>query len=140
MLLPDINVWLAMAFDGHESHSVAKKWFDALSTGTCNFCRMTQQGFLRMATNPKAFGTNSLTLVGAWQAYDAFRSDPRMAYCEEPANVETVWRTFTGGKTFSPHVWNDAYLAAFAISANLEIVTFDKGFRKFEGLPCTILS
>ena len=31
MLLPDVNVWLALAFDSHVHHPVAKQWFDGLS-------------------------------------------------------------------------------------------------------------
>lgn len=41
MLLPDINVWLALAFDGHVHHVSAKRWFDALSTEVCSFCRIS---------------------------------------------------------------------------------------------------
>jgi len=140
MLLPDINVWLALTFSSHDGHPVAKAWFDGLSTGPCNFCRMTQQGYLRLASNRQVFGANAFTLVNAWRAYDTVRSGPRIAYREEPAGVETLWRSFTSSQLFSPHVWNDAYLAAFAIAANLQIVTFDKGFRKFAGLTSTILT
>ncbi len=39
MLLPDVNVWLAMAFDGHTHHPSAKSWFDALAADVCFFCR-----------------------------------------------------------------------------------------------------
>jgi uncharacterized protein len=140
MLLPDVNVWIPLAFDDHVHHSAAKMWFDGLSTGPIYFCRLTQQGFLRLATNPSVVADNALTLDEAWRAYDTYRSDSRIDYLEEPAGMESLWRKFTEGRSFSTHVWNDAYLAAFAISANLEMVTFDKGFRKFEGLTCKILS
>ena len=35
MLLPDVNVWLALAFDSHVHHPVAKLWFDSLSNEVC---------------------------------------------------------------------------------------------------------
>lgn len=57
-----------------------------------------------------------------------------------PANIESHWRTFTQGNTFSPNVWTDAYLAAFSLAGNYELVTFDKGFARFPGLTHTILS
>ncbi len=47
---------------------------------------------------------------------------------------------FTQGGTFSPNVWNDAYLAAFAMAGGYELVSFDKGFAQFSGLKCTILT
>jgi len=28
MLLPDINVWLALAFDFHSHHAAAKTWYE----------------------------------------------------------------------------------------------------------------
>jgi len=62
MLLPDVNVWLALTFDSHIHHPAAKNWFDALSGEVWYFCRMTQQGFLRLATNRTVFGVHALTL------------------------------------------------------------------------------
>ena len=41
---------------------------------------------------------------------------------------------------FSPKVWNDAYLAAFARSVDFEVVTFDQGFAHYANLRRTILS
>lgn len=139
MLLPDVNVWVALTFDRHPNHPSAKSWFDALTTETCRFCRMTQQGFLRIATNQKAMGLNAMTLDEAWAAYDAYLGDPRVAFAPEPAGLELSWRAFTRGSTFSTHVWNDAYLAAFAMVGGLEVVTFDRGFAKYTAVRSSIL-
>jgi predicted nucleic acid-binding protein len=54
MFLPDINLWLALAFESHVHHAAAKGWFEGLTSERCSFCRLTQQGFLRLVTNPKA--------------------------------------------------------------------------------------
>ena len=40
---------------------------------------------------------------------------------------------------YSPKLWQDAYLAAFAVAAGLSLVTFDQGFRKFRRLQSIIL-
>ena len=94
MHLPDINVWLALTFDSHLHHPAAKTWFDALGNDAlCFFCRLTQQGFLRLATNPSVFGKDAVTLPDAWQKYAVFLSDPRVAFAGEPAGLETQWRT-----------------------------------------------
>ena len=140
ILLPDVNVWLALAFDAHVHHPAAKIWFDGLTDEVCLFCRLTQQGFLRLATNRQVFGANALALAGAWQKYDTLRSDPRVSFADERPTLETHWRNFTQWQLFSPHVWNDAYLAAFAVAGNLEVVTFDRGFAQFTNARCTILS
>ena len=140
MFLLDVNVWLALTFDSHVHHLRAKTWFDALTTERCYFCRLTQQGFLRLATNPKAFGTHAVTMDEAWRLYDLFLSDSRIGYCEELAGIESHWRAYTVGLTFSPKVWNDAYLAAFAKVAGWQIVTCDQGFSQYVGLNSLILA
>ncbi len=140
MLLPDVNVWLALTFDSHVHHPAAKAWFDALTDEVCFFCRMTQQGFLRLATNRQVFSTNALTLSEAWQKYDIYQSDSRISFVDEPVNLEAHWRAFTKRQSYSPHVWNDAYLAAFAVADQLEVVTFDRGFAQYPGTRCTYLS
>ena len=139
MFLPDINVWLALTFDSHVHHPAAKTWFDALSNEVCFFCRLSQQGFLRLATNASVFGKHALSLAEAWQKYDIYLSDPRIAFADEPSIIENYWRTFTQHQSFSPNVWSDAYLAAFAVAGKLEVVTFDKGFAQYQNLACTIL-
>jgi toxin-antitoxin system PIN domain toxin len=140
MFLPDVNLWLALAFESHFHHAVAKDWFEGLSSEGCSFCRLTQQGFLRLATNPKAFGAEAVTLADAWRMYDAFLGDPRVSFSAEPANLEPLWRGYTQRQSFSPKVWNDAFLAAFASAAGYGLVTFDKGFAQYTNVDCTILS
>jgi toxin-antitoxin system PIN domain toxin len=138
--LPDVNVWLALTFDSHVHHPAAKAWFDHLpDDAVCYFCRLTQQGFLRLATNRSVFGPHAVTLPDAWQKFDLFMSDPRVAFAGEPPGIESHWRVFTQGRSFSPHVWNDAYLAAFALAASVELVSFDRGFRQYASVSCRIL-
>jgi toxin-antitoxin system PIN domain toxin len=140
MFLPDVNLWLALAFESHVHHTAARSWFETPPDRACSFCRMTQLGFLRLATNPKAFGAEAVALRDAWALYDAFLADPRIAYLDEPAGLEPFWRVYTTRETFSPKVWNDAYLAAFARAAGCDVVTFDGGFAQYQGVSCTILS
>ncbi|MFO0964072.1 MAG: TA system VapC family ribonuclease toxin [Gemmataceae bacterium] len=140
MHLPDVNIWLALTFDSHVHHPAAKTWFDGLPVNeVCFFCRLTQQGFLRLATNRSAFGKHALRLPEAWQTYDLLLSDPRVAFSSEPADVETHWRAFTQSQTYSPQVWNDAYLAAFALAAKLTVTSFDKGLSQYPNVNCVIL-
>ena len=138
--LPDSNVWLALTFSAHPHHAAAVAWFDGLISGSaCAFCRMTQQGFLRLSSNPRAFGSDALPLPEAWKAFDTLRSDDRVTFENEPPAVEAEWRRLTGEESFSAKIWNDAFLAAFARTAALELVTFDRGFRRYPGLPLRLL-
>ena len=138
MFLPDVNLWLALSFDSHVHHSAALLWFEA-SSQTSYFCRLTQQGFLRLATNPKVLGDEAISLKEAWGLYDSILADPLAAYAEEPHDFEANWRGYTQKESFTPKVWSDAYLAAFARAARFEVVTFDRDFRRYKQTRCTIL-
>src|SRR5271165_649584 len=95
IFLPDVNFWLALAFERHEHHTLAAKWTAGAPPASCAFCRMTQQGFLRLATNSRVFGAEALTMVDAWRAYDSFFAEPRVLYSEEPEGIEPPWRRYT---------------------------------------------
>jgi len=139
MQLLDVNVWIALAFQSHVHHVPATTWFDSQPTKRYFFCRMTQYAFLRLATNPRMVGTQARTMSQAWESYDALMDDPRVEFVAEPRGVELYWRNFTQQQTFSPQVWADAYLAAFAIVGGYELVTFDKAFSKFARVQCIFL-
>jgi toxin-antitoxin system PIN domain toxin len=139
-LLPDVNLWLALAFARHAHHQAAADWFNVQSDGNCHFCRATQQGFLRLATNPRVLGAETVTMRAAWTLYDTFLSDGRVSYAPEPPGLEPIWREYTQRLTFSPKVWNDAYLAAFARAAALRLVTFDRGLSAYANVNCVLLS
>lgn len=140
MFLPDINFWLALAFQSHQHHSVANEWMMSAARQSCFFCRITEMGFLRLATNPKVLPNDVLTMSEAWQVYDKMISDERVVYVEEPANIEADWRSLTETNTFSSKVWTDAYLAAFAQTVDFKVISFDKGFARYPKLKSTILS
>lgn len=138
--LADINVWVALAFRKHQFHDAAIAWFAGCEVNTCAFCRVTQQGLLRLATNQRVVGPAAATFDEAWSFYDAFMADERVFYASEPAGIEVAWRSLTHGARRSPNIWTDAYLAAFAQVAGMEIITFDQGFAQFQGVSSTILS
>jgi toxin-antitoxin system PIN domain toxin len=138
-LLPDVNVWLALTFSSHSQHPPANSWFKALTNETLFFCRMTQQGFLRLASNAKVFPKDAVSITDAWRLFDRILVDPRIGFAGEPAGLETQWRSYSQGGTFSPNVWNDAYLAALATIGGYELVTFDKGFSRYAGLTHKLL-
>ena len=139
MHLPDINVWLALAFEVHFHHGAAKAWFEETEPDSCAFCRLTQQGFLRLATNPAVFKDEAITMDVAWSCYDKLLEDERVYFMREPEGLEMAWRDSTRNRGYSHRVWSDAYLVAFAQTASLEITTFDQGFREYNSSRVTIL-
>lgn len=93
-----------------------------------------------MATPPRVLPGDVRSMVDAWRIYDEMMSDERMASAEEPADIAAVRRSLTLRTTFAPNVWTDAYLAPFARSADIQLVTFDRGFGQYPGLKFLVLS
>ncbi|MBZ5521671.1 MAG: PIN domain-containing protein [Acidobacteriia bacterium] len=129
---PDINVWVAMAYRGHQHHAIAGSWFDHLENDTAGFCRVTQMGFLRLLTNPAVMGDEVKTQVEAWKGYDLLTSDSRVVFYPEPdaVAVEDEFRTLTTTARSTHQQFPDAYLAAFARVGGLTLVTFDRALSK----------
>ncbi|WP_350211684.1 TA system VapC family ribonuclease toxin [Botrimarina sp.] len=138
--LLDANVWLALAFESHRHHAAARRWFERSTDEQCLFCRVTQQGFLRIATNRRAFGYEALSPRAAWSVYDRLIGDPRVLYSDEPRGLESLWRTHTGSENQSPSGWTDAYLFSFAAAGGFALVTFDQGMRRYAGADLVLLA
>ena len=140
MHLPDVNFWLALTFEVHAHHRIAKAWFEKAEPDSCAFCRLTQQGFLRLATNPVVFKDETVTMDTAWSCYDSLLEDERVYFIRETEGLEQAWRAYTMIRSYSHRIWNDAYLAALAQTVNFEIITFDKGFKEYKEAKVTLIS
>ncbi len=143
MLLPDSNVWLALALSKHEFHPKARTWLEKQAQPeTVLFCRSTQQSFLRLLTTQAVlapYGIPPLSNKAAWSAYEGFLADTRISWVGEPSGLDSTWKKLASGRIASPKLWMDAYLAAFAIAGGYQIVTNDKAFRQFKGLTLFLL-
>jgi len=87
---------------------------------------MTQLGLLRLLTNQSAMGKDVLTQSEAWGAFDAFLANPANRMIEEPRGIDPVFRRYTDRNEASTKQWADGYLAAFAMAAGIQLVTFDR--------------
>jgi uncharacterized protein len=144
-ILPDTNVWLALALSGHHHHATTRDWLATLDKpASVFFCRASQQSFLRLLTNAVvlgAYGNAPLTNRQAWAVYSALLEDDRIRFwSEEPAGLESRWRELAGRDSASPKLWMDAYLAAFARAGRCRLVTTDAGFRQFPDLDSLVLT
>ncbi len=144
MNLCDANIWLALALSRHIHHKKARRWFQSVAEPrTILFCRATQQTLLRLLTNSSVlapYGNPPLTNAQAWKAYEAFAADDRVALrIDVPPQLESRWKQLAARHTASPKLWMDAYLAAFAITGGLRLVTTDDAFRQFAGLDHLVL-
>jgi len=129
-LFPDINVCVALTYEGHTHHSTAANWFATLSPdATLAFCRFTQLGLLRLLTTAAVMRDEVMTQPKAWAIYDHWLDDPRVEFLNEPIEIETRFRALTRLRQPATKDWADSYLAAFATAGQLTLVTFDRGLR-----------
>lgn len=138
--LADVNVWIALAVMGHVRHDPARKWFEDIGIGEVSFCRITQQGFLRLLTNQHVMKQNALSAARAWQVYDELRTDSRIHFAPEPRGLDVLRRSATRVHHSGANFWTNAYLSAFAESAGYTLVTFNRGFRRFAGVRVHLLT
>jgi toxin-antitoxin system PIN domain toxin len=131
-LFPDINVWIALTYQRHIHHLIARRWFEGLApTSRLFFCRFTQLGLLRLLTAEAIMKPDKvMSQAEAWRAYDRWIRDERVEYLDEPADLEPHFRNLTRRPHAAPKDWADSYLAAFAATSRLTLVTFDRAFHR----------
>ena len=144
MLLADSNVWLALALSKHAFHATVRAWFARQKPSQpVLFCRSTQQSFLRLLTTSAVlapYGIPPLSNKAAWSAFEGFRTDKRISWANEPRGLEAQWKKLASGAKPSPKLWMDAYLAAFAMAGEYQMVSTDTAFKQFKGLDLIVLS
>jgi len=134
--LYDANLWVALAFAAHPHHAIASRHLKARdSSQPAAFCRVTQQAFLRLVSTPliqRTYASRTITNATAWSKCQDLLALPQILWLDEPVGFEALWQRLAAIPSASPKVWMDAYLAAFAIRHDVEFVTLDRDFKKFE--------
>jgi uncharacterized protein len=95
-LFPDINVWVALTYEGHVHHLVAHDWLaDAGDDVRLIFWRFTQLGLLRLLSADAVMGDEAMNQKDAWGTYDRWLEDERVEFLDEPAGLERRFRAMT---------------------------------------------
>jgi toxin-antitoxin system PIN domain toxin len=142
-ILADVNVWLATLVAAHPHHEAATRWWRAEVVPTGDhvvFCRLTQLGLLRLLSNERVMGPNRMHHQQAWAAVRDVTAQANVSILEEPTGVDERLADLCSRRGSSPSFWSDAYLAAFALAGRHRVATFDRGFRRFEGLDVILLT
>jgi hypothetical protein len=128
---PDVNVWIALAVADHPHHAAASRWWNGNSAIT-GFSRITQLGLLRLLTTASVMGGVPLSNATAWDVFDAFSADERVRVFPDFPTLDDSFRVLSSTAQSSPKMWVDAYLAAYAIANRATLITFDRGFQRFD--------
>ena len=142
----ETNVWIAAVFTSHPCHRSAQQALhETTPARPAVFCRSTHQSFLRLASTPallKTYGAAAMTNHDALVALEALLALPQVCERKEHTGIVALWHRLAARNTASPKVWMDAYLAAFAISGGLRLVTLDHDFKSYkkQGLDLRLLN
>ena len=114
--LLDVNVLLAAIWATHVDHAKVDRWIEGKEFATCP---ITDLGFLRISTNPKALNAAMASARTLLQGFLAKYS------------VEFVAADLPGirSNAKSSNLVMDLYLAELAESKGLKLATLDQGIR-----------
>ena len=117
--LLDVNVLMALLWENHEHHQVARAWL----RGVTHFatCPVSQLGFARVSSHPSL--GYSMSPDQAFSVLRAFLADARHHFVSDDLSCEDrVVRTdvMTGANQITDH-----YLVALARHHHLTLATFD---------------
>lgn len=138
--LADVNVLFPLLVSRHTHRDRALEWFDGTDAGEVGLCRLARLGVLRLLCTAQVMGPDVLQPHAAVEALEMLEADERIALLQEPEGLDSILKSLVARRGTTPNLWTDAYLAAFAKATKLHLVTFDRGFSKFTGLDCLILS
>ncbi|GAB5558942.1 MAG: hypothetical protein SynsKO_05890 [Synoicihabitans sp.] len=106
---------------------------------------MAEMGFLRLLTQQRVMETcksAAFTNDRAVELLAQVRRDEVIGIETDAPGTRALWLALARGSRASPRIWMDAYLAALAITREMELVTFDQGFENYRkaGLELRLLS
>ena len=138
--LADINLLLPLLVTPHVNESAAWKWFGKVGKSEVGLRRLTQLGALRLLCNQVVMQDDVLSPLKAWELLETLLNDERVVFLPEPVDLDIALASLLDSQLRSPNLWTDAYLAAFSIASGLQMVTFDRDFKRFSGLDYLLLT
>jgi toxin-antitoxin system PIN domain toxin len=133
--LLDVNLLIYAVDESSRHHARARHWLEQALSGTeeVGFAWMVLLGFLRISTNPVAFG-NALSPARAFEFVNSWLDSP-VATVVHPSEQHAghLDELLTPLGT-AANLTNDAHLAALAIEHGAELCSSDNDFSRFEGV------
>ena len=102
-------------------------------------CRLVQLALLRLLANRTILNSDAISPARAWAILEGLAADERVEFLNEPENLDAVFPSLLTYSVPTGKLVVDAYLAAFAISGSMRLLTLDRGFRQFRALDARVL-
>lgn len=99
------------------------------------FCTVTALGLVRLVYQPKLMGAAVKTAVDASALLHAVCQQPGVSMASAEHAGWGVFDQLLCSGELPPRLCTDAYLAALAIANGWRLVSFNRNFERFEGLP-----
>jgi toxin-antitoxin system PIN domain toxin len=131
----DANVLIYSVDQDARHHFSAKAWMSSALAGgeTVVLPWLCLLAFVRITTHPRIFD-RPLSIDQALDAVEAWLGAPPVCTAPPTQPLLATWRGLLGRVGVGGNLVNDAYLAALAVAADAELVSFDSDFSRFPGL------
>jgi uncharacterized protein len=136
--LPDVNLLIYSVDESSPHHTQARTWLEQTLSGTeeVGFAWLALIGFIRISTNPFAFG-NPLPLAKAFEFVDSWLGQPVATIVQPTAQHAAHLHDLLESVGTAGNLTSDAHLAALAIEHGAELCSRDADFSRFPGLRWT---
>jgi len=118
----DVNVLLALFDQAHVHHTVARDWFKANVAQGWASCPLTQNGFLRVISQPRY--PKPISTQAALDLLDAATGTRYHEFWPDDLSFLEQAR-FDRSRVHGPSQLNDLYLLSLAVARSGRLVTFD---------------
>ncbi|MBA2793359.1 MAG: PIN domain-containing protein [Thermoleophilaceae bacterium] len=136
MALLDVNALVALAWDSHVHHGAVRAWFAANSADGWATCPVTEAGFVRVCSNPKAL-PSAIAVEAARGVLSALRdADGHRFLSNEVSLTDHDFPPIVGHRQVT-----DAMLLTVARREGIRLLTFDSGIAALaEGRDVELLT
>lgn len=127
----DVNLLLPILHSGHSQHALAWNWWAQRPDDSVGLTLPTRLGVLRLLSNSAVMQGKALTPSEALGVWSRLAGDARCVWVEPAPGHEAIFAQFVTGRSPSPNLWTDAWLAATAESHGCTLSSFDRDFGRF---------
>jgi len=135
MMIVDVNVLVALFRGDHPHHAAAARWWQEMTNSGTQFAipDVVWSGFMRLATTG-ALGARGVPFGEAWKFIEALAAQPSCLIFRTDPRTMAEFERLGLQVPASGNLVSDAYIAACASVYGGTVVTFDRDFRKFDGV------
>jgi toxin-antitoxin system PIN domain toxin len=138
MNLPDVNILVALYRPDHVHHHSATEWWTSTDE-PFTVPDAAWSGFIRTATNRRIW-VGPASASEAWEFAHSVMEQSNHRSFRTNGSVLGHFERLCREVNAHGNLVSDAYLGACALAVGGTLVTFDRDFRKFDGLRVSELS